>query len=1199
LAIVPSVEFPTILSTANLEPYASNVTFVGYFDSNKCYQYIYNSNEKLRHFAPTATPAKNGACSGKLWVGNFLNWAATQTIDPFRKALTGGYRVKDTPTETWLEKANFDLLGRRVNFPIRRLPEAQQGSKPNRVSAATPATWGNMFTRLDPMAEGLATTGNQLYFTANGPITNQVTNVVAYNPNDPKQPLSPARPGVASDEHVVYAVSVRVKVCDPAAGLEENCRQYAQGYKPEGLLQANADHLRYSIFGYINSGGPAKPGGNETPNDGGVMRARQKFIGPQIHEPLESPRPNPNAEWDAVTGVQIANPDPADAAATGGNVRSSGVINYLNKFAQMRTGRTPKYYDNVSELYYAATRYFRGIGNVPEYAVLSSDATTRYRQADGFPVIASWDDPIAYSCQKNVILGIGDTNTWDDKNLPGNTNATHEPAKPKLVKDDKQIDVVKALKHILVQESFTSAQAEAMSKTPDFQAAGSFNSAYIAALAYAAHVEDIRPDKASNGLPGQQSIATYWVDVIEKGDYKTGKNQYLWAAKYGGFNVPAGYEPYPPSPKPLPDGLWWQNGTYIGAAQKEKRPDNFFAAADATRMVQGLTEAFESIVQEKRGSGSALAADSETLTADGFVYSGSYQSGSWSGDVAAYAIDPAKGTLASTATWSASEKLAAQAWNRRKIHIAMNGALVPLTWSTLSSDQQGVLGNTQVLDYLRGNRELEGKNEFRVRTSVLGDIVNSAPVYVGAPNADLYWGRTFRGAKLYQAYVSAKASRRPVVYVGANDGFVHGFEAGRGTNAGQETFAFMPASAITPDLFRYSRSGYSHHYAVDGELTVADVFVGQRWRTVLVGTRGRAGPGIYALDVTDPDHVSLLWELDGKDLPTLGASLGKPLIGQVGDGEWRVFLGNGPESAQGGASLISVDLGSGQAEVMTAGNGPDNGLSAPRLWDRDADGFIDTVYAGDMKGKVYRFKVGSAPQVEVLFDARGSDGGQAVTAAPLVARNPADGTTWVFFGTGKLLEQSDLTRQDVQSWYGLIDRGQVITGRGGLVATRILAESGSARAIDQNSEPGRDGWVMDLLSPGAKRRGERMVVPNRFQGRALIGTTRIPDGSNPCNPSGSGYIMAIDPFTGGRLDTSFFDHDGNGVVGNEGDLIDADGNPVPSSGYLVEQGPNMPIFVGDHLQVSLEDGSVESVKTNSIGNRVRRVSWREVVDWGH
>ena len=132
MVLVPSVEWPTIESVANItNTYTSAQRFEGYFDSAKCYQYNYSSTESERHFSPSSMAGTNRQCAGSgEWSGNFLNWATTQTVDPFRKALTGGLRVRDTPTETWLEKARHP--GQGNGFPIRDLNNATE------VAGATP-----------------------------------------------------------------------------------------------------------------------------------------------------------------------------------------------------------------------------------------------------------------------------------------------------------------------------------------------------------------------------------------------------------------------------------------------------------------------------------------------------------------------------------------------------------------------------------------------------------------------------------------------------------------------------------------------------------------------------------------------------------------------------------------------------------------------------------------------------------------------------------------------------------------------------------------------------------------------------------------------------------------------------------------------------------------------------------------------------
>lgn len=1188
LVLVPSVEFPTLISAANLGDYSSSATYEGYFDSAKCYRYVYAASEPQRHFEPIG-PRQGSTCGGKAWDGRYLNWVATQTIDPFRKALTGGYRVRDTPQETWLEKADFSVQNRAANFATRRMPAGNAGNAAL-VAASTPAAWTAIYARV----HGL---GARMYFAGSRNASIDSAMVAGggtpYNPNNPAHRLMPDQNGRPGDQNVVYEVSMRVKVCDAAAGLEANCVAYASSAKPEGLLQRYSGQLRYSIFGYLNNGGPNAfdQGGFEPAPEGGVLRARQKFIGPWVPDPIKPPTVNVATEWNAVTGVQIANPNPADAAATGGGVKDSGVINYLNKFGQMNTGRTPKYYDNVSELYYAAVRYMRGLGNVAEFSALASDSTTRYRQADGFPVISRWEDPIAYQCQSNTLLGIGDTNTWKDKNLPGATSRNGEDhAKPGAVAADTSYDVVKAMTQIWRMEGYSAAEAATRAKAASFNLPQQYNSAYIAALAYLGNTTDLRPDSAANGVPGKQTLRTYWVDVIEKGDYKIANNQYVLAAKYGGFNVPEGFNAFDPSATELADASWWNGVDLVNGDRREKRPRTFFAASDATRMVASLEDAFQMIAQSKPGAGSALASNGGALDADGRVYAASYRTGSWAGDLVAYGVDTTSGApSAGAAQWSASARLNARDWKRRTLYTAGGGRLVPLRWSTLTPAAQSIIGDSSVLDYLSGDRSNEGRQGLRIREGVLGDIVNSSPVYAGAPNSRLYADRRFQGSDLYASFAAAQARRTPTVYVSANDGFLHAFNAA----SGEETFAFMPAAAIGGPLRDYTREDYSHQYNVDGELTVADAFIAGMWRTVLVGTLGRGGRGVFALDVTNPNSPSLLWEHDARAIPGLGRVLGKPLVAQVGDGDWRVLLGNGVEGATGGSQLISIGLTGGEVRSFAL-DAQGKGASGPRPWDGNRDGFAETAYVGDLAGGVYRVNLRTG-STERLFSARSGSETQPITAAPLVGRNPDTAETWVFVGTGALLEVADLGDTRVQSWYGLRDRGHPIAGRSGLAVTRITAESANGgRVVDKHDAPGEDGWVMDLVSPAAGAQGERIIVPSQFRGRVLVGTTRIPDASNPCNPAGSGYYMALDPFTGGRLDESFFDMDGNGQVGNPGDLLDENGRPVPSSGYLVGQGPNAPGFLGDWLGGSGEDGGLSGVITNPIGNRVRRVSWREV-----
>ena len=1167
LALVPSVEYPTIISQANIGNYDVGRAYMGYFDSAKCYVYVYNNTEALRHFRPSSM-ANARTCAGATeWSGNYLNWAATQTIDPFRLALTGGYRVVDTATETWLEKARHD---RNSDYANRALTAD--------VAGATPADWSQVHVRIQSL-------GNKMYIApSDGQLTgtpvpydparhtlNVVSGVARVTDNSGPTPVALAAP--------LLEVSVRVKVCDPTKGVEGNCKQYPNGnWKPEGLIQEYSDRLRYSIFGYLNDSAWSR--------DGGVMRARQKFVGPLTNYPDEDPATNANAEWDPNTGVLYANPNPADATATGGGVANSGVINYLNKFGQMTTAQH-KSLDPVSELYYTAVRYFKNQGNVQEYSAFSGDV---YTQADGFPVITDWDDPIRYSCQTNVILGIGDVYTHRDKNLPGSTPTDGEPTKPNAVTSDTTVDVVRATQKVFDLEGLGTLANPFT---------GRQNSAYMAGLAYDSHTRDIRPD--DDDVPqtqGKQTISTHWVDVRENRYLEPRQNNQYWlTAKYGGFRVPTGFDPYART-APL-DNAWWHNstdfltsGTNGGITATNtgyRRADNFYVASEADKMVQSLRRAFENILDEIRGSGGSFAANTTKLEVGAMTYQAQFYSQSWRGELVAYTVNQTTGAL--TQSWTASSQF--PAWASRNIRINTGsvayGAQPPL-FNAVS--QATDLGSQQVVDYLRGDRSQEQPaGNLRTRQGLLGDIVNSQPVYVGAPNGRLFYGAEFTGATTYLAFAAAQATRTPVVYVGANDGMLHGFNA----TTGRETFAFIPRSVVS-QLRNYTDPNYTHQYYVDGDITVADAYVGGAWKTILVGTLGRGGKAVYALDVTDPANVRFLWEKTATDIPALGNVLGKPIIAQVANNDWRVFLGNGPNGSGDTAQLVTISLSSGTATTISTGVGSNNGMSGVNVWNTGLTDFVDVVYAGDLRGNLWKItNLTGTPTVTSIFQASYSGTAQPISATPMVSRNPADGNTWVFFGTGKYLSRDDLSDDSVQTWYGLIDSGTAISGRTGLKQISITAEQDigggfTARVISESTAPGVNGWYMDLISPVNHEEGERMVVPNIFQGLTLIGTTRIPDTTDVCNPSGRGFIMAINPFTGGRLPVSFFDVNRDGSF-NASDLVG--GNAV--SGLGLPSAPNNPIFVGDVMLTNMDNAQSHVIKTNSSVLAPTRVSWREVV----
>lgn len=1265
LALVPSVEWPTLLSVANIGNYTSANTYLGYFDSAKCYTY-----DKTNEWFQPDGYATNRKCGGnRQWSGNFLNWAGTPTIDPFRSALTGGYRYKDEVGLTVLEKARHtgqSDAGDRTSSA--NVPQSE-------IAGATPAKsdWSNFYLRLNGLGVDM------LFSNWNDKLGDTDTakaEQVAYDPStsapwDNGRLLKSYKPSRNSLK-TVYRLKLRVKVCVPTM-LEANCKKYSDtNYKPEGLLQQYNEHIRYSVFGYLNDENQLR--------DGGVLRAGQKYIGPLKKERgVAGQLTNTQAEWDSVTGALVTNPNPEDATSTqalfGRAVSNSGVINYLNKFGQL-TAYSHKSNDPVSELYYAAFRYFRhptdgnggSIGNIPEFSTpspahsASPNWQTKDKWLDGFPVITDWDDPIQYACQKNVILGIGDTNTHADRNLPGATTSDKEPATPARIAADP-FNVATSTAQIGIIEGIdVKANSSAM-----FGDCCSNNSAYIAGMAYHANTVDLRDD-----ISGKQLLSTHWVDVRENEALKgRAKNQYWLAAKYGGFKIPDNVDygdPYARTAA-LPNS-WWTDGDRT--EQNDLRPRNFYVASDATKMVESLKTAFANIANEVRSTTAALSTNSTKLETETVVFQSMLDSADWSGDLLAKAVT-SNGTVNETPTWKAATKLDALTNTEvanRKILTSLpptadssSGALVSATgrifaWTQLHSTQQdamrmtagGSLATEQMgqdrLNFIRGIRSMERtdsapNNPFRQRGSRLGDIANSDPQYIHKPNfgySQLPESAGFTAATT-SAYTSFRASstyqnRPPLVVVGANDGMLHGFDASLGSNGGKELFAYIPNDLID-DLYQLTDPTYSHRYYVDGTPRIGDAWVGNAWKTLVIGSSGAGGRSIFALDVSNPADMtssSVLWEFTH---PEMGYSLGRPSLVPLYNGKFGVIVTSGFDR--------STDTTSGYVWVLDAADGsvlkrfdlPDSGdLGSPLAVDLDNDRVTDRIYVADTKGNVWRLDTSStsigdwdAPSslrsggnIEPLFIAQDSDGNRQPITAPLDAAYTKDRKIMLVFGTGSFYQTTDNeipSSPQVQSFYGIIDSGSPVDGRTRLLEQEILKEvSGTAlsgRAISQNTMDDTDqGWYLDLIwkvskgGPGAK--GERVISQAQLGGNRVTFSTLIPS-SDPCDAGGTSWIMSLDLATGSRLAYSYFDYNGDGNIDEDDYIQLEDGTKVPVSGVadpdegavkgtigLNDQSTGRRYLCYASSAASTDSDGVTPVCIEVMGdnNDSNRLSWHEV-----
>lgn len=541
--------------------------------------------------------------------------------------------------------------------------------------------------------------------------------------------------------------------------------------------------------------------------------------------------------------------------------------------------------------------------------------------------------------------------------------------------------------------------------------------------------------------------------------------------------------------------------------------------------------------------------------------------------------------------WNAKDKIPAA--DARNITIKSSGStgLQAFTWENAgNASTSGTLANLlskdpevgtvdikgqDRLNYLRGVRTGEGST-FRTRSSVLGDLFSSSPAVVSGTRYLTGVANRVEGNEAYTSFKESVANRKSRVYVGGNDGMLHGFNA----ETGVEEFAFIP-SAVFPKLNKLTGKNYSHEFYVDGSPVVADIYDGSKWRTILVGTLRAGGKSIFALDITTPGSEKLLWEFDDSKITStvkMGYSFSQPTIARLHNGRWAVVFGNGYEASNhtnGKAALFIVDAIDGTLDKSLEVSGIDgiaNGLSTPRLADNNGDSVADYAYAGDLQGNLWRFDLlpstrdtdnplarsatetrGSISQYEVayggkpMFTAVASNTAetpQPITAAPALVRHPSGVGHLVIFATGKYFEDTDKdgNKNIAQTVYGIWDeksRGEKLGTTSALGITRAKlveqtissevtatdskSRSTAARIISQNAIPWdeKKGWLLDLKQ-GATLDGEMVIEPMINIGQSVYFQSLVPN-DDPCADGASNWTYGLNAFTGGKTPYNVFD----------------------------------------------------------------------------
>jgi type IV pilus assembly protein PilY1 len=460
---------------------------------------------------------------------------------------------------------------------------------------------------------------------------------------------------------------------------------------------------------------------------------------------------------------------------------------------------------------------------------------------------------------------------------------------------------------------------------------------------------------------GASGFMQYQSDYLTaaSGDFFDVKNGSLADPAHGICTWQASGECNWPNPvnnsQPNIDDLWHAAVNGRGA---------YFSATNPASLAAGLESALAILAARNGAAAAATTSNPNVTSGDNFVFSSTFTSVEWSGELVRQQLDLNTGAVPnykpddhSTYDWAARDQLDSVAYAGRRIYAYLGGALTPFTWAGLDAASQayflvphistappvGMLGLSQfcatgveclsaedqdsahaagqnLVNFLRGDRGHEGSvadtsKYYRQRAHALGDLVNAEAVYVRGSLFD-YADSGYSDFK-----DGNNSGRHPVVYAAANDGMLHAFDGDNGS----ESWAYIP-SLVLPNLYALADKRYAlgdrHRFFVDGTPTTGDMVCSSpscgagSWRTVLIGGLNGGGRGYYALDVTTPAATpTVMWEFTDANM---GYTYGNPVIAKLTDGTWVALVTSGYNNVP---PYAPAGDGAGRLYVLNASTG--------------------------------------------------------------------------------------------------------------------------------------------------------------------------------------------------------------------------------------------------------------------------------------
>lgn len=843
-------------------------------------------------------------------------------------------------------------------------------------------------------------------------------------------------------------------------------------------------------------------------------------------------------------------------------------------------------------------------------------------------------DPVKYSCQNNFQIVSTD----------GYWNVALDPS----VVVDNQDKLVPTLPEPVSQDPIAKKPLTTGSAFPaPFYEGPTATSNTLSDVTMKYWITDLRPGSTHNVPPNANDPAT-WQHMVTFG-IGLGANGSIPFNATNRDQLFAGTLQWPvPISNDITaiDDLWHASINGHG---------DYFSARNPAALQTALNKALTNIIT-RTGSASAVTVSNPNPTPAGdTAFASAYNSGNWSGDVAAYNVDLTTGrVIKSPPVWAttAQAQLDAQDWTKRAVGTYSGSAGTPFTFAAISATQKLALNSPTippgptdaptVIDFLRGDRSNEDLAQttqsqksriYRARAHVLGDIINSAPLFVG-PSIVNY------ADSGYSTFASTNSSRSKMLYQGANDGMLHALDA----TTGAERWAYVPGilvdapvGATTSTLVNLSsKDSFSHKYYVDGTPVAGDIdtsnttgAAGGGWISLLVGGLNKGGRGYYALDVTTPPPIGAAvtdaavagyakWEFPNNATSAatksnIGYSYGKPVIVKTKATGWVVLVtsgyNNGTDTGGDGVGhlfVLNAATGALLKDIPTGvGSKTDpSGLAqiAAYALDSTVDNTTDFAYGGDLKGNLWRFDLSGGAianwgvtKLATLVDSLGVP--QPITTTPQLAL--INTTRMVYVGTGEYLGSLDVpgvvganaSATQQQTFYGVKDNlsaSPLITPLRSNLVKQTLTITGktatsSANPVDLTST---SGWYVDLPNTN-----ERSVTDPALALGAIGFTTNIPS-TDVCIPGGDSWFYVIDYKTGGA--TTGSPTSGNylgNVLASTPTLVNLPKQTVPGDPPPPASDPNVVVIIG------LSDGSSLTPNFVSVAysHPGKRVSWRELL----